>query len=159
MALPPSPSSSPVTADLADAGEKAEFMSYRFAVLAAIGSLCFMAFWLWRVGLPAWVAPLYLLFAFVLCLGITRIVVEGGRPLVHHPDRRFRRHGRRPRHRRIVFWSLIIAIVVTFCGAIGMTLEVAYEHGGLNTSHYFRGQTLHPWGNAAVRLETITDPN
>lgn len=29
-------------------------------------------------------------------------------------------------HRRIVFWSIVIAIVVTFFGAVGMTLDVAY---------------------------------
>ncbi len=57
-----------------------EIMSYRGAVIAAVGSLSFMTFWMWSVGLPAWITPLYLMIAFILYLGITRIVAEGGIP-------------------------------------------------------------------------------
>ena len=38
-------------------------------------------------------------------------------------------------------------------------LDLAYEHGGLNTSWYFRGQTLRPWEDATARLATMTEPN
>ena len=58
----------------------------------------------------------------------------------------------------MIFWSMVIAIAVTLCSAAGVTLDIAYEYGGLNTSHYFRGQTLYPWEDAAARLATMTEP-
>jgi len=63
-----------------DDSEADEIMSYRTAVVGFLGSFAFMSFWLWRLGLPAWIAPLYLLLAFILYLGITRVVCEGGIP-------------------------------------------------------------------------------
>ena len=49
------------------------------------GSLTFMGVWLWQSGLPAWVTPIYLFFAFVLFLGITRVVAEGGLAFIFAP--------------------------------------------------------------------------
>ncbi|MCY3736658.1 MAG: hypothetical protein OXG13_09680 [Gemmatimonadaceae bacterium] len=63
-----------------DASEGDEIMSYRTAVLLFAGSFSFICFWLWLLGLPAWIAPLYLGLAFLLYLGITRVVCEGGIP-------------------------------------------------------------------------------
>ncbi len=37
--------------------EADEIMSYRTAVLGFVGSFSFMCFWLWRLGLPAWITP------------------------------------------------------------------------------------------------------
>ena len=34
----------------------------------------------------------------------------------------------------------MIAVMVTLCGAVCVMLDAAYEHGGLNTSHYFNGR-------------------
>ena len=179
-----------------------EIMSYRSAVLATIGSLGFMAFWMWRVGMPAWITPLYLLIAFIIYLGITRIIAEGGVaqfliPIVAS-DAIVGGLGTRAlqpggiialgftyawasdmillvmtsaanglkvieetvqQGRRLLFWSMVIAVVVTLFSAVWLVLDLAYEHGGLNTSWYFRGQTLQPWEDAAARLGTMTEPN
>ena len=178
-----------------------EIMSYRAALIAAVGSLAFICFWMWRAGLPAWIVPLFVLIAFILYLGITRIIAESGIPWFVTPiiaaDAVVGGVGTRAldtggvialsfsypwasdmiilvmasvanglkvveetiRHRRrLIFWSMLIAIAVSLCSAAGLTLDVAYEHGGLNTSHYFRGQTLYPWEDAATRLATMTEP-
>ncbi len=62
-----------------------EILSYRAAVLLLIGSLLFVGVWLWQSGLPGWVTPIYLLFAFVLFIGITRVVAEGGLAFIFAP--------------------------------------------------------------------------
>ena len=46
--------------------DSGEIMSYRSAVLTLAGSLLFMGIWLWRSGLPGWIAEVYLALAFVL---------------------------------------------------------------------------------------------
>ena len=55
-----------------------EILSYRAAVLVLAGSLLFMGVWIWQSGLPAWITPFYLFLAFILFIGLTRIVAEGG---------------------------------------------------------------------------------
>ena len=83
-------------------GNSGEIMSYRSAVIAAAGSLSFMSLWMWRAGLPAWIAPLFVLLAFIIYLGITRVVAEGGIPHFFPPHHRFgcpRRRRRDPRPR------------------------------------------------------------
>ena len=183
-------------------GDSGEIMSYRFAVIAAIGSLSFMSLWMWRAGLPAWIAVLYVLLAFIIYVGITRIVAEGGVPWFFPPiiasDVIVGGIGTRAlgpggiialgftyawasdliilvmtsaanglkvveetvrRRRRLLFWSMVVGLVVTLCGAVGVMLDVAYEHGGLNTSHYFKEQGFYPWEDAAGRLSTRTEPN
>ncbi len=182
--------------------DSGEIMSYRAAVIAAFGSLGFMALWMWRAGLPAWIAPLFVLLAFIIYLGITRVVAEGGIPHFFPPiiasDALVGGVGTRAlepggiialgftyawasdmiilvmvsaanglkvteetvqRRRLLLFWSMLIAIVVTLCGAVGLMLNEAYEHGGLNTSHYFKEQGFYPWEDAAARLGTSTEPN
>ena len=187
----------------ADAGgESGEIMSYRAAVIAAFGSLGFMAFWMWSVGMPAWIAPLYLLLVFVVYLGITRVVAEGGLPWFFPPiiasDVIVGGVGTRAlepggiiafgftyawasdmivlvmtsaanglkvieetvsRRRRLLFWSMVVGLVVTLGGAVGVMLDVSYEHGGFNTSHYFKEQGFYPWEDVASRLGTLTEPN
>jgi hypothetical protein len=49
------------------------------------GSLLFMGGWLWQSGLPAWITPGYLLLAFVLFIGLTRVVAEGGLAFIFAP--------------------------------------------------------------------------
>ena len=68
-----------LSSELADS-EPGEIMSYRTAVLLFVGSFSFICVWLWFLGIPAWIAPLYLGLAFLLYLGITRVVCEGGIP-------------------------------------------------------------------------------
>ncbi|MDP6017165.1 MAG: hypothetical protein QGI32_13795 [Candidatus Latescibacteria bacterium] len=55
-----------------------EILSYRAAVLLLLGSLTFMALWLWKSGLPMWITVVYLFLAFIVFVGITRVVSEGG---------------------------------------------------------------------------------
>jgi len=57
-------------------GEEEE--SFRMAFLVVILGLIFLGFWLWVSGIPSFVVPLFLFGAFVVFLGLTRIVAEGG---------------------------------------------------------------------------------
>ena len=61
-----------------------------------------------------------------------------------------------PIRRRLLFWSIVIAVMVTLCGAVCVMLDAAYEHGGLNTSHYFKEQGFYPWEDGAARLGTLS---
>ena len=62
-----------------------EILSYRAALMGLLGSLVFMGVWLWQSGLPAWITPIYLFLTFVLFIGITRIVAEGGVAFIFAP--------------------------------------------------------------------------
>lgn len=55
-----------------------EILPYRAAVFLLIGALLFMGFWLEQTGLPGWIVPVYLFFAFAVFVAITRVVAEGG---------------------------------------------------------------------------------
>ena len=61
-----------------DVDDSGEMLSYRSAVFGTIGGLAFMTFWLNASGLPLWIAILFLFGAFLIFLGLTRIVVESG---------------------------------------------------------------------------------
>lgn len=58
--------------------DSGEMLSYRTAVFGLIGGLFFMTFWLYWSGLPLWAALVFLFGAFLIFVGLTRIVVEGG---------------------------------------------------------------------------------
>jgi len=62
-----------------------EILSYRAAVLILGGSLLFMGVWIWQSGLPAWIVPFYLFLVFILFVGLTRIVAEGGLVYIFAP--------------------------------------------------------------------------
>ena len=68
-----------------DIDDSGEILSYRSALLVLLGSLVFMGVWIWQSGLPAWITPIYLFFAFVLFIGITRVVAEGGLAFIFAP--------------------------------------------------------------------------
>ena len=55
-----------------------EALSYRTAVFGMIGGTVFIGFWLTMSGIPFFVLPLFLFGAFVVFLGLTRIIAEGG---------------------------------------------------------------------------------
>ena len=59
-----------------------EIMSYRTAVSGMILGLVGMSVWLWRAGLPMWVAPLFLFGALVTFVSLTRIIAEAGLPIM-----------------------------------------------------------------------------
>ena len=55
-----------------------ELLSYRTAVLGLGGGLCYLLFWLNRMGMSVDVAALFLLITLALYVGVTRIVAETG---------------------------------------------------------------------------------
>jgi hypothetical protein len=59
-------------------GRDGEAFSFRAAFLGIILGLPFLGFWLWASGIPALVVPLFLFGAFIVFIGLTRIVAEGG---------------------------------------------------------------------------------
>jgi hypothetical protein len=59
-------------------GEEEEILSYRTALLLILGGVAVMWWWLWRSGMPPWAAVVMLLTAFVIFVGVTRMVTEGG---------------------------------------------------------------------------------
>ena len=59
-----------------------EILSYRTAVWGVILGVAVMSVWLWRAGLPLWVAPLFLFGALVTFISLTRIIAEAGLPMV-----------------------------------------------------------------------------
>lgn len=61
-----------------DVDDSGELLSYRLAVLGLIGGLGVMTVWLRLSGFPLWAALVFLFGAFVIFVGLTRIVVEGG---------------------------------------------------------------------------------
>ena len=65
--------------------DSGEILSYRAAVWGCIVGCAVMAVWMWRSGLPLWAIPLTLGSAFLLFVGITRIVVEGGVAVARAP--------------------------------------------------------------------------
>ena len=52
--------------------------SFRVAFVGIILGIIFLGFWLWASGMPSFVVPLFLFVAFVVFVGLTRIVAEGG---------------------------------------------------------------------------------
>ena len=62
----------------AEIDDSKEMLSYRAAVLGLVGGLVFMSIWLWMSGLPFWIALLFLVSAYLLFMGLTRVVSEGG---------------------------------------------------------------------------------
>ena len=55
-----------------------EMIGYRWAVLGLACGWGIMTGWLWRAGLPWWIAPLVVAAAFVIFISMTRAIVEGG---------------------------------------------------------------------------------
>lgn len=55
-----------------------EVFSYRFALTGIVVGTILLSGWLWVSGLPWWLIPLFLFGAFVVFVGLTRIVAEGG---------------------------------------------------------------------------------
>jgi len=58
--------------------DSGEMLSYRTAFWGAVGGLLFMWAWLVWSGLPPWLALMFIGGAFVLFIGLTRVVVESG---------------------------------------------------------------------------------
>ena len=65
--------------------DSGEILSYRQAFFGLIGGLLTVAIWLSAIGLPFWVALVFLFGAMVLFLSLTRVVAEGGIPAMRPP--------------------------------------------------------------------------
>lgn len=65
-----------------DIDDSDEILSYRTAVWGMVLSLAIMWVWLSLVGLNPLIVPLYLFLTYVLFLGLTRVVSEGGLPTI-----------------------------------------------------------------------------
>ena len=59
-----------------------EIMSYRSALLGLATGLATMWIWLWKTGIPAWIAPVFIFAALVIFIGLARIIAETGLPIV-----------------------------------------------------------------------------
>ena len=55
-----------------------ELISYRAAVFGLIGSMLFIAVWLWKSGIPLVVLPMFLVSAVIFYIMITRVVATAG---------------------------------------------------------------------------------
>ena len=62
-----------------------EIMSYRAAFFGSVGGIGVMSLWFWTMGMPFWVALLFVLTAILVFIGMTRIVAEAGLPVVRSP--------------------------------------------------------------------------
>ncbi len=62
-----------------DAGEVA---SYRFCIGGALLGATGMVLWLWRSGLPLWIACLVVVTALGILVALARIVAEAGTPTI-----------------------------------------------------------------------------
>ena len=58
--------------------EAKEIFTYRTAVLVLLGGTALMWWWLWQSGTPFWAVGILLFVAFVIFVGLTRMVTEGG---------------------------------------------------------------------------------
>jgi hypothetical protein len=58
--------------------DSSEMMSYRGAVGGLVGGVLVMGIWLWMSGISLLVLVIFLLIAFGIFFGLTRIVAEGG---------------------------------------------------------------------------------
>ncbi len=58
--------------------EAQEIFTYRTAVLLLVGGTAFMWWWLWKSGMPFWAVGILLFVAFIIFIGLTRMVTEGG---------------------------------------------------------------------------------
>ena len=185
-----------------EVNDKDEILSYRAAVLLLLGSLTFVGIWLWQSGLPGWITPIYLLFAFVLFLGITRVVAEGGLAYLFAPmiasDFVTAGFGTRAlgasgimafaftyiwasdiltfvmassanalklaaetikKGVRLIFWTMLLAIVVSLCSSVWAVIELSYRYGGANADVFFLGSARLPFDIAAARLGSIEGPH
>jgi len=62
-----------------------EILSYRSAVIGAVGGVVVMTGWLWLMGTPLWVSLVFVVVAMLIFIGVTRIVAEAGLAAVRAP--------------------------------------------------------------------------
>ena len=62
-----------------------EILSYRAAVFGLIGSTGVMVLWLWSIGIPLVGILVFMFFAFIVYMALTRVVAEGGVAVIYAP--------------------------------------------------------------------------
>ena len=67
------------------ADESEETSIYRFCLLGFVGSLLFLALWLWASGIPLVVLPAFLGISLIYFIMITRVTTAGGVPTTRPP--------------------------------------------------------------------------
>ena len=68
-----------------DVQDSDEVISYRGAVFGTIACLCVIAAWLVSSGIPPIPTLVFMFFAFVVFIALTRVVVEGGVAMLYTP--------------------------------------------------------------------------
>ncbi len=68
-----------------DVDDSDEVLSYRAAVFGLLGSTGVMVLWLWNLGMPLWGVAVFLFFALVIFVALTRVIAEGGVALIYTP--------------------------------------------------------------------------
>ena len=64
------------------------------------------------------------------------------------------------RHRRLIFWGIILAIVIAIVTSVWTMLVLAYRYGGINTDAFFFNYVNRlPFENAAARLHNLEGPH
>lgn len=58
--------------------DNGEVLSYRWAIFLSLAAFLFACWWMTKTGLAWWASALFLIVAFIIFLGLTRIVVESG---------------------------------------------------------------------------------
>jgi hypothetical protein len=160
--------------------DSSEILSYRSAVFGTFGGMAVIATWFWIIGTPASIALAFTTMAILVFIGMTRIVVEAGVPVVRSPmatpDFMVQGLGSNlvgttgsfnlsltymfaadtrifvmaicanalklieqmaPRDRRLIFFSIILALFIGTLGALWMIFHMAYRHGGINLNNWF----------------------
>ncbi len=107
-----------------------ELVSYRMAVLGLAGGLCYLAFWLNRMGMSFDVAALLLLITLALYIGVARIVAETGLVFLDLP---------------VDSNEMTVAVIGSSnlspsnLTALGLTHTISHNHRGMGLSSMIHG--------------------
>ena len=62
--------------------------------------------------------------------------------------------------RRLIFWGMLVAIIVTLVSSVWAILDIGYRYGGINTDQFFFNWAARlPFDNAATRMVTLEGPH
>lgn len=107
-----------------------ELVTYRMAVLGLAGGLCYLAFWLNRMGMSFDVAALLLLITLALYIGVARIVAETGLVFLDLP---------------VDSNEMTVAVIgsgnlsPSNLTALGLTHTISHNHRGIGLSSMIHG--------------------
>ena len=62
-----------------------EILSYKGSVWGLLASIAVMVVWLWQLGIPLFGVLVFLFFGFVIFVGLTRVIAEGGVAVIYTP--------------------------------------------------------------------------